>query len=238
MPTARSIARAAMTASVLALALAGCKHGEEGAEVAGWTLVDPSERHPIIVSQEPQHHNISVARGSGGLTPQQRAELLSFAGRSRASDAGNSKLIIAVPSGSVNEVAAMRAVHEIRHLLSENGFSEASTSIEAYSAEGKSQPPIKLSYLRYVAEGPTCAKWTTNLAREPQNLPYPNFGCATQHNLAAMVANPADLLGPRSETDRSSERRDVTWEKYTKGDTTGAKRSGDEKVDVGGGSGG
>jgi pilus assembly protein CpaD len=228
--------KAALCASVLALGAGGCKHDGDGAEVAGWTLVDPVERHPIIVSQEPEHFNISVAKGAGGLTPSQRAELLSFAGRSRASDAGNTKLIIAVPSGSANEVAAMRAVHEIRYLLDENGFPETSIMIEAYAGEGSASPPIKLSYMRYVAEGPECNKWTTNLAREPQNLPYPNLGCATQKNLAAMVANPADLLGPRSETARPAERRLVTWEKFVKGDTTGAKKSKDEQISTDGGS--
>jgi pilus assembly protein CpaD len=54
------------------------------------------------------------------------------------------------------------------------------------------------------------------------NLPYPNFGCATQRNFGAQVANPADLLGPRSETARSSERRDQVWSKYVKGAATGA----------------
>jgi len=230
-----SMAKTMVCVSLLALGLGGCKHGEERAQVAGWTLVDPSERHPILVSQQPQTMNVHVTRGSGGLTPQQRAELLAFAGRSRASDAGNSKLIIGAPSGGANEVAAMRAVHEIRQLLSDNGIPEPAIAVEVYSREGDPQPPIRVSFLRYVAEGPQCGDWSTNLAVDPQNLPYPNLGCTTQHNLAAMVANPADLLGPRSETDRSSERRDVVWDKYIKGDSTGAQKSEDEKVQVDGG---
>ena len=36
-----------------------------------------------------------------------------------------------------------------------------------------------------------------------------------------MVANPADLLGPRSETARASERRDQVWGKYVKGEPDG-----------------
>jgi pilus assembly protein CpaD len=232
------LARSVLCASFVAVALAGCKHGEEGAQVAGWTLVDPTERHPILVSQQPQNLAVRVSRGSGGLAPQQRNELLAFARRWRAADAGNSRLVIAAPSGGANEIAAMRAVGEIRQLLSENGFAETAISVEAYSQEGDREPPIRISYLRYVAEGPQCGQWTTNLAWEPQNLPYPNLGCNTQKNLAAMVANPADLLGPRSETDRSGERRDVQWEKYLKGDTTGAKKSDEEKVKVSSGDGG
>jgi pilus assembly protein CpaD len=219
--------------ALAAFALAGCKHGEEYAQVAGWTLVDPTQRHPILVSQQPQTHSISVSRNALGLSPQQRSELLAFAARSRASDAGNSRLVISAPSGGSNEVASMRAVHEVRQLLSDNGFPEASISVEAYSSEGEGQPPIRVSYLRYVAEAPSCGHWPTNLAHEPQNLPFPNLGCATQQNLAAMVANPADLLGPRSETDRHGARRDVAMDKYIKGETTGAEKSADEQVKTG-----
>jgi pilus assembly protein CpaD len=175
---------------------------------------------------------IHVAKSSQGLLPKQRAELLAFADRSRASDAGNSRLIISAPSGSANEVAAMYAVGQIRRLLSDNGFSEASIAVEAYRDDLDRDSPIRVSYLRYVAEGPQCGSWPTNLAREPNNLPYPNLGCATQRNFAAMVANPADLLGPRTESDRASERRDAVWDKYVQGESTVAKKTEDEKVQV------
>ena len=69
------------------------------------------------------------------------------------------------------------------------------------------RPPVKLSFLRFVAEGPECGNFQTNLARDPRNLPAPNFGCASQKNLAAMVVNPSDLLGPRNTNARPSERR-------------------------------
>ena len=100
----------------------------------------------------------------------------------------------------------------------------------AYHAERDSNPPIRISYLRYVAEAPVCGSWPTNLAHEPDNVSYPNFGCATQRNFAAQIANPCDLLQPRSETPRASERRDTVWTKYVKGDTTNTKKSTDEKI--------
>lgn len=222
-----------LSAATLAmLALSGCKHAEQGTQVAGWQMVDPAARHPIIVSQQPQTLPIIVQRGSQGLSPQQRAALLSFADRSRASDAGNSRLMISAPSGSRNEVAAMHAVGEIRRLLSDRGFAEDLIQVEAYSDEGAAEPPIKVSYMRYVAEGPECGTWPTNLAHEPQNLPQANLGCANQRNLAAMVANPADLLGPRTSGERSSERRQVTWDKYIKGESSTAEKTADEKINT------
>ena len=63
----------------VAATLGACKHGDAGTQVDGWTLADPSQRHPIMVSQQPSHLNLTVARGSQGLTPSQRAEVLDFA---------------------------------------------------------------------------------------------------------------------------------------------------------------
>ena len=123
----------------------------------------------------------------------------------------------------------MHAVHQIRTVLAEQGFGDAAISIEPYPAEGGGSP-VRVSYLKYVAEAPECGTWPTNLAHDPGNVNYANFGCATQHNFAMQVANPADLLGPRTMTDRSSERRGVVFGKYIKGDVTTAKKVDDERV--------
>jgi pilus assembly protein CpaD len=226
---ARTLVRALAVAAA-AFALAGCKTMDDPSRVAGWTLVDASQRHPILVTQEPTTLMVHVASGTNGLNRAQRSRLHNFADHYRATDAGNSRLVIQVPSGGANEVSAMYAVGQLRSLLNEQGFSQASISVEAYDAEGAGDPPIRVSYLRYVAQPPPCGDWSTNLAYEPMNLPYPNLNCANQHNFGAMVANPADLLGPRSETPRSSERRDQVWGKYVNGLPTGARKSGDERV--------
>ncbi len=221
-----------VAAGAIALSLAGCKTIEEQTRVAGWELTDPLQRHPIIVSQQPETLSVAVPRGAHGLSPAQRADVRSFAASARASDAGNTRLVVAAPSGSANETAAIAAVHEIGNIFRDAGFSEASLAVEPFDAEGHGSPPVKVSFLRFVAEGPDCGKWPTNLAREYRNLPAPNLGCATQKNLAAMVANPADLLGPRGMDSRPAERRLVTWDKYIKGETTGAQKSADEKIET------
>jgi pilus assembly protein CpaD len=220
-------------AAALALTLGGCKTFEEHSRVAGWELTDPLQRHPILVSQQPETLTVAVPRGASGLSNSQRADVLSFAHSARASDAGNTKLVIAAPSGSANETSAIAAVHEVGAILKVNGYTENDINIEPFDATGHSSPPLKISFLRFVAEGPECGKFPTNLAREPRNLSAPNFGCASQKNLAAMVVNPADLLGPPKMTSRPAERRLETWQKYIKGETTGAQKSEDEKVKTG-----
>ena len=220
---------ACIALALLATMTGGCRQDLGAPPVAGWSMVDASQRHPIIVSQEPQTMQVRVPASSRGLSPRQRSEVLEFADRSRASDAGNSRMIIQAPGGGANEVSAMHAVTEIRQILGDMGFPESSIAVEAYHAEGTGDAPVRVSYLRYVAEAPVCGYWPTNLADQRDNGNYPNFGCANQHNFAVMVANPADLLGPRTESDRPSERRDVVWDKYVSGKNTGAERPDDDR---------
>jgi pilus assembly protein CpaD len=223
---------AALVATAAVVILPGCRPGEEETKVAGWSLVDPSQRHPIMVSQQPTNLSVRVAKGSYGLSPHQRSQVISFLERYRAVESGNSKLVIEAPSGGANEVASMQAVAEIRALMTEIGFGAAGIGVEAYQASSDQQPAIRVSFMQYVAEGPQCGRWPGNLAQTDSNLNYPNMGCASQKNFAAMVANPADLLGPRTMTPSSRERRDTVWDKYVKGETTAATKSEDERVRV------
>jgi pilus assembly protein CpaD len=217
--------------SLVAAGLFGCRAAQEtGAHVAGWTLVDPSERHPILVSQQPATLTIRVPAGAPGLSAGQATQVADFLARYRRVDSGNSKLVIAVPSGSPNETAAMRAAANLREMIREFGFSESTVAMQPYGGGRDASAPIRLAYLRYVAEGPECGSWPTNLAHEPRALNYHNFGCAQQHNLAAQIANPADLLGPRTMAPPDADRRGIVYERYRQGKITGAEKSGEEKA--------
>lgn len=222
-----------LSLTALALVATACRPGEDpAAHVAGWAMIEPTQRHPILVSQQPANLTVRVARGANGLNPSQRAHVVDFLNKYRGGDQGNGRLTVSVPSGSPNEVSALHAVADLRELLRDYGLDDTRVSIKPYHADGDPHPPIRVSYARYVAEGPQCGQWPTNIANDPTNLPYPNFGCSTQRNLAAQVANPGDLIAPRTMTPASSERRDATWEKFVKGESTIAKKDSDEKVQV------
>jgi len=233
-PGAVRIGKGLLKASLLvavAATVGACKHNDNEGHIAGWSIIDTNQRHPIIVSQQPTRMTLRVSRESHGLAPQQRAQFVRFLGRYRSEGMG-SRIVVAVPSGAPNEVAAMHGLADLRGLARESGFPDSVLVVEPYHDERDNAPPIRVSYGRYVAEGPQCGDWSTNISRSGDNLPYPNFGCAQQRNLAAMIVNPADLLGPRGMDARPAERRDVTWEKFRKGETTGAEKSDEEKVKV------
>ena len=80
---------------------------------------------------------------------------------------------------------------------------------------------MRLSYARLAAVTQPCADWSENVDLNRDNLPYKNFGCAVQSNMAAMIARPTDVLYPATETPRGAERRMTDQKKHTEG-TLGA----------------
>ena len=55
-----------------------------------------------------------------------------------------------------------------------------------------------LSYRSAIAVAHPCGDWSRSAISGENNLPPPDFGCTTQANLAAMIANPTDLVVPRA----------------------------------------
>ena len=91
---------------------------------------------------------------------------------------------------------------------------------------------IRVTYIRYVAEVPPCGDWSTNLAITASNTRPPNFGCATQHNIAAMVADPRDLVAPDTSGQADAQRRLTVLEKYRAGEPTAAQRTEQQSAGV------
>lgn len=226
-----SLIARSIVVSLLAVSSTGCRPGDEpGTHVAGWTMIDPAQRHPIVVSHQPTTLTLRVARGSAGLTPQQRANVVEFIAQYRGTTPGNGRLSVGVPSGAQNEVAALQALADLKELFRDFGVDGSQVAIQAYHSEGERQPPIRLAFARYVAEAPLCGQWPTNLAEDARNLPGQQLACSTQRNIAAQIANPADLLGPRQMSANSAERRHHAWDKWTKGESTTSAKSADEKL--------
>ena len=216
---------ALLAVCAIAATVAGCMQGPRFK--APFTLANPNQRHPITVAQSEATLDLSVPPGARGLNRQQQMQLHAFL-RDYA-DQGGDRLLVRAPSGGANETAAMRAYEDVRKGLRSTGIGKGEVALEPYFASGDPSAPLRLSYLAYVAKPPDCVDWSEDIGRDPQNMPYPNLGCATQHNLAVAVANPQDLVGPRAETQRPGERRQDVWKKNVRGETTGSKWSPTDK---------
>lgn len=209
--------------------LAGCNAHREKS-VKGWLVSDPTARHPILVGSAPVTLEIPVPGKSYGLTQRQKYEIRAFVRRYREKNEG--PLTVAAPSGGSNEVAVMHVLGDIRREFTRAGVNRNEVQFDAYTGVGAAAAPIKIEFSSYTANGPECGDWSDNLARDSKNGPYRNLGCASQRNLAAMVSNPRDFIEPRTSTPRDSQRRDVIVDKYIRGDSTVAEKSGDEKAKV------
>jgi pilus assembly protein CpaD len=214
-------ALAMLAVLILAAPIGGCLSPGPRFQ-APFTLANPNERWPILVKQGEASLDLTVNRGTAGLTDVQKSQLRAFLWDYRNQRA--ERLMVRAPSGGANETSAMRAFDDVRRSMRQIGIDPTTVALEPYYANGDPSAPLRLSYLRVIAKAPDCGDWSENLARDPQNMPWPNLGCATQRNLAMAVANPNDLVEPRGETPRPGERRDVVWDKYVNGQVTISKR--------------
>jgi pilus assembly protein CpaD len=204
----------------LAVLLAGCYQTQEAATIYP---NDYHLRHPITLREGQQSVEVFVGRNRGGLSPEQRADVMSFSGQWKRQ--ATSGILIEVPKGASTKRAASDSLREIHSILNAHGVPSRAVLVRSYASANP--PSIKLSYARLTAHAGPCGEWPHDLgpAYDPvyqQNLNYWNLGCASQRNLAAMVDNPSDLVQPRGETPAYQARRSVVLDKYRKGESPSA----------------
>jgi len=193
-----SLTRSAACLATLALVgglLASC--GTRDNQATGAIPDDYRTRHPIVLAEAERAIDIPVASGDRRLTQGTRDVIRGFASEYRHSASGVVQIML--PRGSANSHAAQIVRKEIRGILAAGGV-PANRMIEtAYEAGATGDAaPIRLSYVAIAAQTGPCGEWPEDLTLNTlENRNYHNFGCATQSNLAAQIANPTDLLGPR-----------------------------------------
>lgn len=189
-----------------------------------------ADRHPIAVEQTGERLEIDIS-GEGGLTAKARDDIARFAGGYLRY--GHGALILSTPSGSSNADAATLVAQQARLALVHSGVHHAAVASSTYDASGAPDAPVVLSFARYEAQAPECAPlYTQNLSPQSNNQPWESFGCATQANLAAMIEDPRDLIGPRPMDARDSGRRDVIMSDYREGNATATQRTADERASI------
>ena len=87
-----------------------------------------------------------------------------------------------------------------------------------------------LSYNKFAVETIKCDRRNTRTAYNPSNLPHPDLGCSSRSNIAAMVANPADLERPQTMQPSDPTRRVRVIKKYRAGEATEATRGPGESA--------
>jgi pilus assembly protein CpaD len=186
---------------------------------------DYRQRHPIAVQEANRSMVVFVGTGRGGLSPAQRDDVRGVA-RTWVNE-GTGTIIVDVPVRTPNARAAASAWREIRSQLVAGGVPSNAIRQSNYTPDDPTTfATIRVNYPKITAVAGPCGLWPDDLGPNidnpfyNENKPYHNFGCASQRNLAAMVANPADLEQPRAESPAYTARRDVAFTRYRKGETT------------------
>ncbi len=194
--------------TTMAVSTVGCAAGFNGQEQA----LTVAEEHPISVDS--QTVTMTMAETSGELSSLDQARLRAFADSYMRN--GHGALTVTAPSGAEGAASVRKAL---------DGFGVPSSSIAAADYRGGegSTRDIILSYTHYVATPSACGVWEGMRERDYRNVRTPNFGCATQNNLAAMIGDPHDLIEPAAMTDPDSTTRILGVTKFRKGETTSSK---------------
>lgn len=205
--------RMAVVSALLAVALlSGCTAGRDSVTV-GAIPDDYRTNHPIIVGEKERKIDLPVGMADRRITPMQRAGLEGFLAQ-YDTDAQPTVTIV-VPSGSANEIAASNVAQDMVAVLRRNGVPAHRIATAAYRARStESNAPIRVTYSAMQAYTQPCGRWPKDIGDTSDNKHYANFGCSYQNNLAAQIANPADLLGPREPSEIDAENRGVAIGNY------------------------
>lgn len=191
----RTVPVASIALIVAASLLAGCANRQH--ITVGAVPDDYRTNHPITIAEREQTADIPVSRGDQRLSITQRSIVENAVANYQSN--GSEMIYILLPSGSANQAAAYRLSTDVASVLRKGGIKPGNIATESYPVQAtEASAPIRLSFYAMTAGTNPCGKWPDDVLNTPENKHYANFGCASQNNLAAQIANPADLLGPRA----------------------------------------
>lgn len=181
-----TIRTASATALALSLALGGCA----GMTAKNNNMIE-SIHQPVV---ERTNYTLDLATGSGGLSvPEQRR----LANWFEALDLRyGDRIAIDDPLSSGATRAAVEAVAARHGILLSDGAPVTPGYVNAGTA--------RVVVSRSTATVPGCPDWSKNSEFALMNETSSNFGCAVNGNLAAMVANPEDLVRGASMTGQTT----------------------------------
>jgi pilus assembly protein CpaD len=174
--------------------------------------ITPTQRYAPVITQTPDQ--ILLAPHASGLSVAQTAAVDALAARWR--EAGGGPITIEPPAGG--GAAAYRVTEAVEARLLADGLREGQIKVTQEGAVAENA--VAVGYSHFEADGPRCGRDWSSFTHTADNAVNSNFGCATTANFAAMVANPADLAGPRPMEPADAARRQQVISKYRNGQVT------------------
>lgn len=186
-------------------------------------MADGAVNHPITVEPSYRSLKINYVPGSHALALDD-ADRLDFFVADYLSR-GNGSIEVSVPNGP----ASREAIGWFAERLAQTGVARDKILISTHDTPS-GDFRIELNYISYQARVAPCGDWSRNLGDTASNQTMPDLGCSVQHNMAAMIADPRDLIGPRGMGDIDTSRRATVVDKYEKGQITQADKNKTDKT--------
>ena len=206
-------------AALVSILMAGsCSVANDGNTISE----DGARNHPIAV--EPSYRELKIQfAGNDGISRDDAVRFDDFVADYRLH--GNGSLGISVP----DTPSSRAAITFFGERAASQGISRDKILISTH-AVANGDYRVDLNYIAYTARAEACGDWSENEAFTGDNLTPKNFGCSVQHNIAAMVADPRDLLGPTRKGDGDTARRQTVLDLYEKGQPSQATK---HSIDMG-----
>lgn len=183
---------------------------------------DGAANHPIEVEPSYQSIKLYYSPADTGISPADQARFDSFVADYQ--EHGNGSIAVSAPAG----INSQAMIGFFAQRINDMGVSKDHILVASHDAPDGDMR-VEINYVSYQAHTDKCGNWSENLAYTADNLTPKNFGCAVQQNIAAQVADPRDLLGPRTMQDASAVRRGVVMGNYEQGKVTQADKNKDDK---------
>jgi pilus assembly protein CpaD len=206
-----------ITALLAGAGLAGCATHNP---IDQNSLRTPTEQYVATAERRPE--TIQLAAHEGELSEAQRDALWDLV--SVWKESGSGDIQVEMPQGPVADAAAAK----IEGVLREFGVRRDQYKERVVANDGRA-PIVRVSYVRYAAVVPHCGERFSDFTATASGAPEMNFGCAVTANIAAMVANPADLAAHRPIDPPDAGRRQVVLDKYRSGEKTSSVK--DDQAD-------
>lgn len=198
--------RSVMLLAVLPLWLPGCSP-DVMTDDDVYVPTMAADRFPINVTETSQAILISVS--SARLLQEDKRKIQEFARQARRQ--GVVSLSISYPAGSKKAAVIAR---EAESIVIGQGIRREAIHKSRAPAGAKA---ITLSFRGRAAVTAACGEWSENMTASYLNEPYPDQGCASQNNVAAMVANPDDFEKPRETSPVLASSRKAVLDKHQSG---------------------
>jgi pilus assembly protein CpaD len=207
--------------------IAGCQSAKDPIIPTSYYEGTVLDRHDIGVTAQTEYLRVNLNPIDSQLRQTEIRKIKGFLARYNKS--GHGPLIMSMPKNFANPQLAVQAAAEARDLAWKAGVEYSQIAGSAYDAGGVADAPLILAFKSYEAVAPDCPQLSNiDFADARSNNDLPTLGCAVRTNMAAMIADPADLFGERDLEAGDILRRSTQLEAWREGSQTGAQRSDEE----------